>query len=161
LTESVFVGPEQSQTAFEYWRGFSNSILQWTDGERLAAFVYDAGTEKMAGNPDSRQALWMGSAVFTRWHVSGPWSLALRPEVYWDPDGRMTGNRQLIKAITTTVEYRIPLGKTAVDLRLEYRHDNSTGPGGGFFNPEGNGAGLLTGQNVLFMSFLWGFASTP
>jgi hypothetical protein len=48
--------------------------------------------------------------------------VALRPEVYWDRNGRLTGSEQLLKAITTTLE-----------LRLEYRYDESTGRDGGFF----------------------------
>ena len=57
----------------------------------------------------------------------------VRPEVYWDPDGRMTGSEQLIRAVTTTLEYRVPYKWTNVIMRLEYRYDESTGPGGGFF----------------------------
>lgn len=157
LTQNVFAGPEQADTALDYWRGFSDTILQWSKDDLLAALAYDIGTEKLAGTPDSTQALWMGSALFTRWHIDGPWSLALRPEVYWDPDGRMTGSRQFIKAVTTTVEYSLPVGRSSLAMRAEYRYDNSTGPGGGFFNPETGGMTLITGQSLFFLSGLWSY----
>jgi hypothetical protein len=140
-----------------YWRTFSDTILQWSDGEHLAAFVYDVGAEQMAGTGDPRRVLWMGSALFTRWHLGGPWSVGVRPELYWDPDGRMTGAWRFIKAVTTTLECRQVFGKTALALRTEYRYDNSTGKEGGFFDPKTGGAPLIAGQNTFFFAALWSF----
>ena len=97
--------------------------------------------------------------MFTRWHIAGPWSVAVRPELYWDPDGRMTGYRQFIKAITTTLEYSVPLGNTSLAVRAEYRYDDSTGPGVGFFNPATDGATLISGQSLFFFSCLWSYNS--
>lgn len=153
LTQNVFLGPEQDNTAMRYWRGFSDTLLNWRADDLMVNLAYDVGTEKRAVG--GLQSLWMGSAIWTRWHIAGPWSVALRPEVYWDPDGEMTGSKQLIAAITTTAEYKLPLGPSNALLRLEFRHDSSTGPQGGFFNPARNDPQLVPGQNLFFMALIW------
>ncbi|MDF0667579.1 MAG: hypothetical protein P0119_16125 [Nitrospira sp.] len=91
---------------------------------------------------------------------AGTWSVALRPEVYWDPDGRITGSQQLLRAITTTLEYQFVREWTSALLRLEYRYDESTGPGGGFFKG-GEVApgviGLARGQQLVLLSLICSF----
>lgn len=156
LTQNLFAGPEQANTDSRYWRYFSDSIIQWSDEDVSLALAYDVGTEKLAAN-FARQMLWMGSALFSRWHVGGPWSLALRPEVYWDADGRMTGSQQLIKAVTATVEYKIQLDSAAIALRTEYRYDDSSGKQGGFFKTMDNTAALVGDQHLLLFSCLLTF----
>ena len=155
LSQSLFLGPEQTRTAMRYWRAFSDTILQWSDESFSAALAYDAGTEQVADS--GLQTLWMGSALFTRWHIEGPWSVAVRPELYWDPNGRLTGSKQFIKSITATLEYRWPIGPSAMALRAEYRYDDSTGKEGGFFDPRNGGATLVAGQNAVFLSCLWSY----
>ncbi len=98
----------------------------------------------------------MSAALPGRWHINGPWSVALRPEFYWDGDGRMTGNRQLIKSVTATLEYKIPLNSANLALRSEYRYDDSTGSQGGFYK-YGNSQDLIAGQHAVFLSCLMSF----
>lgn len=107
ITQNLFFGPEQQDISPRFWRGFSDTILQWQGDDVTVAMAYDAGTEKLSTT--GLQTVWMGAAVWTHWHVNGPWSIALRPEVYWDPDGQLTGSQQLISAITATAEYKLPL----------------------------------------------------
>jgi hypothetical protein len=152
LTQNLFTGPEQRNTATDYWRYFSDSILQWSKQDMTVALAYDVGTEQLVDT--HQQVLWMGSALFTRWHIAGSWSVALRPEIYWDKDGRLTGNQQLLKAITATVEYKIPLDAVSVALRGEYRHDDSTGSQGGFFRMSNNDIDRIAGQDLVFFSCL-------
>lgn len=90
-TQNLFAGPEQRTTDTSNWRYFSNAIVQWTKNELTLELVYDVGTERLAGG---QETLWMSAALPGRWHVGGPWSVALGPELYWDGDGRMTGNQQ-------------------------------------------------------------------
>lgn len=157
MVQNVFLGPEQKDTAIRYWRAFSDTILQWSNEELMAALAYDAGTEQLADNASHLQTLWMGSALFTRWHVAGPWSVALRPEFYWDPNGLLTGSKQLIKSVTATLEYKVPVGPSSLTLRAEYRYDHSSGKQGGFFVP-GTGAQLLMpSQNTFFFACLWAY----
>jgi len=46
---------------------------------------------------------WMGSALFSQYHLAGPWSIAVRPEVFRDRNGRMTQFQQMIWANTPTL----------------------------------------------------------
>ncbi|MBS4049762.1 MAG: outer membrane beta-barrel protein [Methylomonas sp.] len=156
FTQNLFAGPEQRNTDTANWRYFSDSILQWTGQDVTVALAYDVGTERLAQSSTDRQMLWMGSALFSRWHIDGPWSVALRPEIYWDGDGRLTGNRQLIKAVTATLDYKIPLDSAFVILRSEYRYDDSTGKQGGFYT-SGNRQDLVSGQHAVFLSCLISF----
>lgn len=74
----------------------------------------------------------------------------------------MTGSQQLLVATTTTLEYRLVVRKATGLLQLEYRFDQSTGPGGGFFR---NGEiapgviGLTQNQHLLIFGLVWSFDS--
>lgn len=152
LTQNVFAGPEQRNTDQRFWRYFSDTQLRWANADLMLALAYDVGTEKL-DDAGLRQTLWMGSALFSRWHIGGPWSLAVRPEIYWDGDGRMTGSRQFIKAVTTTLEYKISLPLGGIAFRTEYRFDDSSGPQGGFFRNQ-QADNLVAGQHLLLFSCL-------
>jgi hypothetical protein len=82
------------------------------------------------GNP---RALWISSQLPLHWVISKNFSATVRPEVFWDSDGRTTGSRQTVKANTTTLEYRIPWWHVSAIVRLEHRIDDSRGREGGFF----------------------------
>jgi hypothetical protein len=69
----------------------------------------------------------------TRWTLNERWGVAVRPEVFWDRDGRWTLFRQTVKAFTMALEYRVPFRWTNTIFRLEHRWDDSPGPEGGFF----------------------------
>jgi hypothetical protein len=157
LKETVFLGPHQSDTGFQYWRFLWDSIAEWKTDWVTTAFEYHVGAEKIAtaGNPRS---LWMSAQLPVHWVFKKNWSATLRPEVYWDRDGRLTGFRQTVKANTTTLEYRIPYRKASAIVRLEHRIDDSRGPEGGFFRG-GEIApviGLTPTQNLL----IWGVIVT-
>lgn len=121
--------------------------------------AYDVGTEKR--QTDGVQTLWMGSAIWTRWHIGGPWSVALRPEVYWDPNSELTGAEQWIAALTATAEVTLPIDGSAALLRAEYRHATSAGPQGGFYSPNRDasqaGNPLVPDQNLFFFALIWNY----
>jgi len=156
--ETVYYGPDQSDTSLEFWRFFSDSIVEWKVNDDVTlAGEYQVGTQVMAipGNP---RFVYMGAAFPMRWHISGPWSVALRPEVYYDPNGFQTGAEQLVRAVTTTAEYKFPYKWTNLIGRLEYRYDESTGSGGGFFkgNEIAPGViGLTPAQHMLIFGLIW------
>jgi hypothetical protein len=162
LKQTVLYGPHQSDTSLEFWRFLSDSIAEWK-GERLtAAFEYIVGTERIAavGNP---RALWMASQVPLRWVFNRRFSVTVRPEVYWDRDGRTTGFRQTVKANTTTLEYRIPYRQATAIIRLEHRVDDSRGPDGGFFNDgevRPGVVGLTPTQHLLSLGVILTFDSS-
>lgn len=160
VTENVYYGPDQSNTSIEFWRFFTDSIVEWKDGPITLAASYDIGTENAAELPGHSRTFWMGGALFAHWNVQGPWSIAARPEFYWDRTGRMSGSEQLFKAFTTTLDYRWSKMEHQAIFRLEYRYDESTGSGGGFFahdtSPQ-NVPRLAKDQQLLLFSMIYAF----
>jgi len=159
LRETVYWGPEQADTGLGHWRFFLDTMAEWRGDGVSVAFGHQAGTERLAlpGNP---RAFWTGAMLSGRVNIGGPWSVALRPEVFWDPDGLLTGARQLVRAVTTTLEYRLPWQGAGALLRLEHRYDESTGPQGGFFGRRdaGTGAiGLTPAQHQAIASMVFTF----
>ena len=160
VTENLYYGPDQADTALKFWRFFSDSIVEWRGDRLTLALVYDFGTENAAEEAGNPRTFWTGSAFFARLNVSGPWSIAVRPEVYWDRNGRISGSEQLLKAITSTVEYKQSYGKQTVITRFEHRYDESTGSGGGFFKDSHTGvSGLARDQHLLILAIIWAFDS--
>ena len=160
VTENLYYGPDQSNTDWTYWRFFSDSIVEWKEGPVTLAASYDIGTENAAEQAGHPRTFWTGGALYARWNVSGPWSLALRPEFYWDRNGRISGAEQLLKAMTTTLEYKWTHSWQMALLRLEYRYDESTGLGGGFFKRgelSPGVIGLAREQQLLLFSIIWAF----
>jgi hypothetical protein len=161
-TQTIYWGPDQTNTAIELWRLYGNQILEWRGDELLLAASYDIGTERIAADPGNPRTFVTGGTFVAKWHVAGPWSLSLRPEFYWDRNGRWTGQEQFVRAITTTAEYRVPYRGMNSLVRLEYRYDKSTGVGGGFYRGgeiSPGVIGLTPGQQLLLLSLLWSFDS--
>ncbi len=160
LKQTVLYGPHQSDTSLELWRFLSDSTAEWK-GERLtAAFEYFVGTEKIAA--DAR-ALWMSAQAVLHWAFNPQFSITVRPEIYWDRDGRTTGFQQTVKANTTTLEYRIPFYEASAILKLEHRIDDSRGSEGGFFKDGEVGpgvVGLTPTQNLLILGVILTFDSS-
>lgn len=156
--ETVYYGPDQSDTSMEFWRLFSDSIVEWKVNDDVTlSGEYQVGTQEMA-TPGNPRVFYMGAAFPMRWHITGPWSVALRPEVFWDRNGLMTGSEQLVRAVTTTAEYKFPYKWTNLIGRLEYRYDESTGPGGGFFRSgeiSPGVIGLTPAQHMLIFGLIW------
>ena len=161
VKETFLYGPHQSTTSLEFWRVLSDSIVE-RKGDRLtAAFEYQLATEGIdtAGRP---RAWWMSAQMPVHWIVQGPWSLSLRPEVAWDSAGRWTLSEQNIRALTTTLEYRIPYRWANALVRLEHRFDDSRGKEGGFFNDADVAAGrvgLKPTQQLLILGLIFTFDS--
>jgi hypothetical protein len=159
VAQNVYYGPDQEDTSIRYWRAFSDTQLQWRGEDWTVVAVFDIGTERIAEQISAPRSFWTGAALFTRWEVGGPWSLAMRPEFFWDRNGRLTGAEQLIWAITSTLQYSRHWGGHSWTIRVEHRFDRSTGVGGGFFS---RGSSMLeprniANQHVLWFSILWAF----
>lgn len=154
--QTAYWGPDQTNTSLKFWRLYGNHILEWKGDDLTVAVSYDIGTENIADRVGSPRAFAMGGSMVLRWHVHGPWSVALRPEFYWDRNGRWTGAEQFVKAITSTVDFRLPYRWTNTVVRLEHRYDESTGVGGGFFrNGEiSSGVPRLAASQHLFVAGL-------
>lgn len=157
IKETIYYGSDQANTAMEFWRFFSDSIVEWKAEAVTVGFDYQVGTQKNATAAGNPRDFYTGGTLMMRWNIAGPWSVALRPEFYWDRNGLMTGSEQFIKAVTTTLEYRLPYKWTNTICRMEYRYDDSTGSGGGFFNGANNS--LTPGQSLWVFSLIGTFDS--
>ncbi len=157
LKETLYYGPDQSNTSIEFWRLFSDSIVEWKGEQVVVALEYQIGTQKNASAPGNPRDFWTGSALELQWHVDGPWTVAIRPEFWWDRNGLMSGFEQLVKAVTTTLKYQVPYKWANLICRLEYRYDESTGPGGGFF--KGTENALTPGNQMLIFNVIGTFDS--
>ena len=159
--ETVLYGPHQSDTSLEFWRFFSDSILEWKKEEFSTAFEYQIGAER-ENVPGAPRALWMSAQLPFHRAIRGPWSATVRPECAWDRDGRWTGSKQTIKALTITLEYRVAYWKTNTIARVEYRVDDSRGAGGGFFRGAQISPGvtaLVPTQQLLAFGLIFTFES--
>ena len=162
LKQAVLYGPHQANTELQFWRFLSDSIAEWKRDPATIAFEYQISEEKVAtaGNP---RALWMSAQLPAHWIFDKHWSATVRPEVAWDRNGRWTGFSQTVKAVTSTIEYRIPYRAASAIIRLEHRWDDSRGPGGGFFN-DGvvgpSGLGLTPAQHLLGLGVIVTFDSS-
>jgi len=155
FTQNFYYGPDQEQTSREYWRFYSNSIIEWQNERLKLAASLDFGNEKQASLPDEPRAQWANSTVWIDWTVNDKMSLGLRPEIHQDDDGVLTGTKQTIKAIAGTLKYEwLPAGNRVVTM-LEVRYDNSSGEEGGF--PDKNGE-VYEDQVALLAGFMWSFS---
>jgi len=132
LKETVLYGPQQADAALEFWRFFSDSIGEWKTDRFTAALEYQVGEEKVAA-PGTPRAFWTAATMPLHWSPRGHWSFTVRPEIAWDRNGQWTGTPQTLKAITESVDYRIPYHAANVILRMEHRYDSSLGAGAGFY----------------------------
>jgi hypothetical protein len=156
VVQNLYYGPDQEDTGMEFWRFFSDSIIEWKNDRFAVAAAFDVGTEKQAEVPGKPRYDWMAGSVWLGWHIDGPWTLGVRPEIYRDPDGLGTGSVQTIQACTGTLEYLFsPIKANTMVIALEYRYDRSTGSDGGFYNGEDNE--LVPDQHQLLFSLMWAF----
>jgi len=154
--QNLYYGPDQSDTALRYWRFLSDTFVEWQSGMFLLAAAFDLGHERQAWLPDTPYYQWMSGALWGRINITRSWRFAVRPEINWDPDGLMTGARQTIRAVATTLEYRAWfLEYTDFSVRVEYRFDRSTGEEGGFYASSDDR--LVPEQNLFVVALLWSF----
>ena len=161
LKETTLFGPHQRNTAFEFWRFLTDTIVERKTEKLTFASEYIFSTEKV-DEPAGRRALMMSWQLPARWTLNDRWSLSFRPEVFWDRDGRWTLARRTVKAFTSTVEYRVPYRWTASIFRLEHRFDDSRGPDGAFFRGaelSPGVVGLTRSQHLLIFATIFTFDS--
>lgn len=162
VKQTLLYGPHQPDTSLQFWRFFSDSIAEWKHDPATVAFEYQVGEEKVAVAGEPR-ALWMSSQLPVHWSFDKHWSATVRPEVAWDRNGRWTGYSQTVKAVTSTVEYRISHRAATAIVRLEHRWDDSRGPQGGFSIDGDASPGvpkLTPGQQVFGLGLILTFDST-
>jgi hypothetical protein len=157
IKETALYGPHQSDTSIEFWRFLSDSTVEWKGEQTTVAFEYHFGLENVANTPRF-QAFWSGAQMPMKHALTKRWSISLRPEFYWDRDGRLTLARQRVVALTSTLEYHVPIRQSTILFRLEHRLDNSRGPEGGFFKDGFVAPGVVAltpRQNLLILGVIW------
>ena len=162
VKETVLFGPHQSNTSIKFWRFLTDTIVERKADRVTFAFEYMYSSESVDA-PGRPRALMMATHLPMHFALNKKWSLTVRPEVFWDRDGRWTLAKQTVKAVTTTVEYRISYRQANTILRLEHRYDDSRGPDGGFFRAaevRPGVVGLTPSQHLLIFGLMFTFDST-
>lgn len=163
LKETVLSGPHQSNTAFTFWRFLSDTIAEHKGDRVTAALEYIYSTERV-NVPGSPRALMMAGQLPVHWALNKRWSATVRPEFFWDRNGRWSLARQTVKAITTTLEHRIAYRETNTILWLGHQYSDSRGPDGGFFRGAFVAPGvvpLTPTQHLLILGLIVTFDSSP
>lgn len=165
ISHTLYAGPDQQRTDLDFWRYYLSNVMKWEDRKFFVTLTYDVGTENIADRPGAPRAFVMGGNASIGWKFASSAYAAIRPEFYWDRNGRWTGSEQFVKAMTTTLDYapfsdRGPRVFSKTHVRLEYRWDDSTGVNGGFFRRGDISPGVpgLTGsQHLIVLGLLWTF----
>lgn len=161
IAEYLWIGPEQADLRVEAWRLFSDTQFTYERERFGVGGLVDVGGEPRTDLPGSPWHLWMAGALFTRWRVLGQartWDMALRPELFWDRDGRIFGVPQALVAAAFTNDVRV---LEPILFRVEYRYDWSSNPGGFFYRHGAiadDAAGLARDQHTVFVSVAGVFA---
>jgi hypothetical protein len=159
LKQTVLYGPHQRETSLQFWRFLSDSIVEWKRDPATVAFEYQVSEEKLA-SPGNPRALWTSAQLPMHWAFDKHWSATVRPEVAWDRNGRWTGFSQTVKAVTSTLQYRLPYWQGNAMVRIEHRWDDSRGPGGGFFKDgeqRSASPGLTPAQHLIVLGVILSF----
>ncbi len=156
LRGNVFYGPEQENTALEFWRLAVEGLGEVRIGDFGLVGNLGYGAEKQATVIGSPRYQWSWGALWLNWQPDGgPWSVGLRPEFFRDEDGLLTSSRQTITALTAALRYQVTVGQQNLQIRTEYRFDHSTGPDGGFW--EGSNNVLVPNQQLFMLAVNWRF----
>lgn len=165
VKQTLLAGPHQPNTAIEFWRFLSDTIVERRTERFIIAAEYHFSTErvdvtKRGDMSDPFRAWWMAAQINAQWTPHSRWRVTTRPEIAWDSDGRWTLAEQTVKALTITLDYRIRHRWTNTILRLEHRLDDSRGPLGGFFakdefNP--SAVALKPRQQLLIFGLVFTF----
>ena len=140
-------GSEQPDSLAAGKRNVVDIILALQIDERLSiAANADYGSEFLPAGFVS----WKGVALYGRLKIDDRSGLAVRAEVFSDPDGYETGIAHDLREITVTYEYRLV---SNLLLRGEYRHDWSTAAS---FD-ERTGINVLTHQNTFALGSVISF----
>jgi hypothetical protein len=155
FTQNLYYGSEQANTNIDYWRFFSDTIIEWKRDRFVLAAALDYGTERQADLPGEPRFQWGAGAIWLRWALDDRMSFAFRPEIYWDDDGLITGAQQFIQAYTGTFKYQLSPRHQRLVGTFELRYDRSTGDEGGFFDSPDDR--LVPDQTLVLVGLLWSF----
>jgi hypothetical protein len=157
--QNLYYGSDQKETDLEYWRFFTNSILEWKSNRWLFAGSLDYGTEKQGDLPGEPTHQWSTGAIWAQWSASRHLSLALRPEFHLDEDGIATGSPQRLQAYTATLKYDRTFRRNRFVGSVELRHDKVSGDGVGFGDANSPPEALKDNQTLIALALIWEFGN--
>jgi hypothetical protein len=158
LIQNVYAGPEDVDMRPEAWRVLVDSQIVYNTHRWGIAIVGDYGRERLTFRPDRAVAHWANGMISARWHVLGDkhkWGMAIRPECFWDHNGRIFGapdQDHWMFGGTFTNDLRL---FDALLVRMEYRYDRSTAARGYWYRHGAitdDAAGLAHEQYTLIFS---------
>lgn len=159
LVQNVYAGPEDVDMRPEAWRLLVDSQVIYNTDRWGIAVVGDYGRERLTFRPDKAVAHWANGMVSVRWHMLGEkhkWGMAVRPEFFWDFNGRFYGapdRSHWMFGGTLTNDVRL---FDALLVRVEYRYDRSTAANGYWYRLGAitdDAAGLARDQHTVILSF--------
>jgi hypothetical protein len=117
ITVNVLDGNEQPDTLSFGTKGVYDILVthQPTDNVTLG-LNFDYGDERLANG----LATWKGAALYGKYTISPKSAIALRAELFSDPNGYATGIAQDLHEVTATYEYKFT---DQLLVRAELRHD--------------------------------------
>jgi hypothetical protein len=161
FAQYAYTGPENADMRLGAWRLFSDSQFTYNTERFGVSAVFDFGAERRTDLPGKPWNIWSSGAVFTRWRVLGErrtWDMGLRPDWFYDRNGRIFGVSQHLLAGTYTNDVRIAENLL---LRVEYRYDRSISQHGFFYRGAAitdDATGLAHDQHTVFFSIAGVFA---
>lgn len=162
---NLYFGPETADISLRAFRVHLDQYVMWTLPRLQVGGVFDGGWERATDLPGEPHVSWYTAAAFVR---GTPWrgrrsqlDLAGRPEVMWDPDGRIFGVPQTL--ISATVTAALPAFGVLIP-RLEYRYDHSTADRGFFYREDAitpDATGLARRQHIVALNLIGQFRWSP
>ena len=70
LTQTVYGGPDQTNTALEFWRFMANHIVEWKGEDLTLAASATSAPRPLPTGRGHLRAFVMGGNVVARWHVT-------------------------------------------------------------------------------------------
>ena len=143
------------------WRNYGAFVVEAGPIDHLWLVTNESYGWQAEGNVNSSgtptgNATWYSSENFLRYDLSDTMDLVARYEVYYDPNGFMTGMRGT--AINDeSVDYQWNFMPNVIS-RVEYRHDNANNPlfNSSFYNG-GNRGPALYSQDTVDVELIYSF----
>jgi hypothetical protein len=143
------------------WRNYGAFVVEVGPIDHLWFVTDDSYGWQAEGNVDSSgtpigNATWYSSENFVRYDINDTMDVVARYEVYYDPNGFMTGMKGT--AINDeSIDYQWNFMPNVIS-RVEYRHDNSNNPiFNNFYYNNGNRGLPLYSQDTVDVELIYSF----
>ncbi len=128
-SNAVIYGDEPTSDGVTQVERFVYDTVVAMDATDKLSFMlnFDYGSEKGTSLVNTgSDAEWYGAAAYAHYVYTDRIGFTVRSEVFRDADGVRTGMQQTLTETTLTTAYKLT---SALETRLEFRHDESSEPG--------------------------------